>query len=405
MQDDLDELIAQAFESAVDRAGFGDYVWRLSRHFGADGGSILAWNAREPGAALYPVSHALPDTAIQDCFNQRGQPGNLFATLSAAIPAETIRADADHNRLTRQCPGHLLATVASHDDPMHCAILLLRSGDRAAFGDAEALQLGRLAAFLGRALAINEHFIRTLCELRTTRLLIDRASRGILLIGQNGQITYSNRLADEIVSRGDGLRIAEQQLIVDDPESRQRIDRFFAALQTNLRTGQTGDACSFSLRIPRQDPNRLPYQMLVYGLPGDAMQARLDDSQGLAAVVLHDPEREPGLSQEVLTTYFRLSPAEARLARALLVEHTIPAASAVIGISTNTARSQLKSIFEKVGVRSQQALMQRLSFTLSPVEPEQRKSDNGPQAPASAAHPVWLAPGLKIPGLRPIKPK
>ena len=76
-----------------------------------------------------------------------------------------------------------------------------------------------------------------------------------------------------------------------------------------------------------------------------------------------------GLSGESIRQFFRLTPAETNLAIALLREHRLTDAAESLGISINTARTQLKGIFHKLGVNSQPAMMQRLTQTLELREP------------------------------------
>jgi DNA-binding CsgD family transcriptional regulator len=59
-----------------------------------------------------------------------------------------------------------------------------------------------------------------------------------------------------------------------------------------------------------------------------------------------------------LETDFGLTPAEIRLTRSLLESHSLARAAEPLGISINTAKTQLASIFRRTGVRSQKELAQ-----------------------------------------------
>jgi DNA-binding CsgD family transcriptional regulator len=58
---------------------------------------------------------------------------------------------------------------------------------------------------------------------------------------------------------------------------------------------------------------------------------------------------------------YGLTEAEARLASALSAGHSIESAAANLGVQVTTARSQLKSVFRKVGVNRQQDLTRILA--------------------------------------------
>ncbi|HEV7481251.1 MAG TPA: helix-turn-helix transcriptional regulator, partial [Roseiarcus sp.] len=63
----------------------------------------------------------------------------------------------------------------------------------------------------------------------------------------------------------------------------------------------------------------------------------------------------------VLAKAFGLTPAEARLAVRFLAEESLEAAAVGLGISIDTARNQLKSIYQKTGVRRQGEIIALLS--------------------------------------------
>jgi DNA-binding CsgD family transcriptional regulator len=57
---------------------------------------------------------------------------------------------------------------------------------------------------------------------------------------------------------------------------------------------------------------------------------------------------------------YGLSPAQVRLARAIVEGHDLAAASGLLGVSINTLRTQLQRVFDKTGVRSQSGLVRVL---------------------------------------------
>lgn len=62
-------------------------------------------------------------------------------------------------------------------------------------------------------------------------------------------------------------------------------------------------------------------------------------------------------SRELLLARFRLTPAEARVAAGLAQGMKLSAIAEHYGISVQTARSQLKSVFDKTGTHSQVQLV------------------------------------------------
>jgi DNA-binding CsgD family transcriptional regulator len=85
-------------------------------------------------------------------------------------------------------------------------------------------------------------------------------------------------------------------------------------------------------------------------------------------VFIRDPDCHTKASCELLHRLFRLTPAESALAMYMTNGLSLEEASGELLIRKNTARAQLRSIFSKVGVTSQTALVRVLLNTLICLE-------------------------------------
>jgi len=81
--------------------------------------------------------------------------------------------------------------------------------------------------------------------------------------------------------------------------------------------------------------------------------------------VFVDLEKRPRPLQESLCASFELTPAEARLAVGIGSGKNLESIADELGILKETARSQLKSIFLKAGVRRQAELVALLGSFLN----------------------------------------
>lgn len=79
-------------------------------------------------------------------------------------------------------------------------------------------------------------------------------------------------------------------------------------------------------------------------------------------IVVVDPQRHSP-SENDLAEFFGLSPAEARLAAALLTGQTLSQIAGNTGVRITTVRTQLGSILRKVGAERQSDLIRILSST------------------------------------------
>ena len=80
-------------------------------------------------------------------------------------------------------------------------------------------------------------------------------------------------------------------------------------------------------------------------------------------IVVTDPESTPALSDEVLQVTFHLTRAEARLAQLLVRGVSMRDAAVQLGLSVETVRTRLKTVFGKTATTRQAELVALLVRT------------------------------------------
>jgi DNA-binding CsgD family transcriptional regulator len=83
----------------------------------------------------------------------------------------------------------------------------------------------------------------------------------------------------------------------------------------------------------------------------------VDDRDAAAVIFISDPTHVIVIDRERLQRFYRLTPAEARLAALLAEGRHLDSATAALGITLHTARTHLKRIFSKTGAQSQADLV------------------------------------------------
>jgi DNA-binding CsgD family transcriptional regulator/PAS domain-containing protein len=357
----LPDLIALAYESACDPAGMARFIAEAAAYFRADSAALAIWAADDP-TSLLPLTFGLDPDAVVGWFQERERPTSLFRQLETTTPLRLLQAEEAMTE-AGWAPGNVLATLVERDEANHCALLLLRH--TAPFSAADRDTLASLVGYLQRAIQVNKRFVRLFAEQRAVRTVLDNAPRGILVLGQRGQATYINGEARRILGNKDGIGLVGDRPVPADTAAaailRDFLDR---ARQTDggERPPMAG------IRIPRSG-SRPDYQLIAYGLSFNSRQAALDEREGLAVAMLNDPLTMVTPDETLLDTYFDLTPAEAKLSQILCNGHTLPAAARELSVSVNTARTHLRSVFRKVGVHSQAALVQRVSQSLHLASP------------------------------------
>jgi DNA-binding CsgD family transcriptional regulator len=180
---------------------------------------------------------------------------------------------------------------------------------------------------------------------------LDQLCAGVIVTDNTGLVIEANRAAETIVELGDGLFIREGGVCARRVFETGRLVQLIAAA-TEEQTRMAGGR----MVIGRCD-GLPPYMLAVMPLHA----APIDDRR-LAMIIIVDPARYVP-SERDLADLFGLSPAEARVATALMTGKSLADIAAACGVQITTVRTQLRSILRKVGVKRQFDLVRILSST------------------------------------------
>lgn len=360
----LTDLVAQAYEAACDLDGMSGLIRNLAEFFDVEQAAIIIWPLRNPDQ-MVSITHRISPEEIRRRFEYRHQADSLFGRLATLPAGETFTLDvllggnvAANDPVPPRAIIRTLAGVSSADDMSRCCILLFRDADQGDFGPPENDALRSFMGYLDRAVALNKRFIDMAGQYKTARMVVDSAPRGIVAIGQAGQIVYSNDEADRILSERDGLYLSDNSVNFRDGAARKKFTAFIESARQH-HDAQSG--APHITAVVRRMTKKPAYQMLAYGLAFEQGKAALNENEALAVLIIQDPASNIQVRVELLQTFYNLSLAEARLAAALYKGSHLTEAAASLHISVNTARSQLRGIFKKVGVNSQATLLQELT--------------------------------------------
>jgi DNA-binding CsgD family transcriptional regulator len=179
--------------------------------------------------------------------------------------------------------------------------------------------------------------------------VIDRSPFGLFMLDHQGRVGHVNTVARALISEPDGLTILGGRLAArrhaDTRRLQHLIDRA-ASSDGGLRTGG-----SMALTTPCR---RRPLSLTVSPVRGD--RGVLFPSGPAVVVCVTDPEATVSLPEQQLRDLFGLTPAEGRVALAV-VEGLEPARAAEhLNLSLPTVRTHLAHIFDKTDTSGQVAL-------------------------------------------------
>ncbi len=220
--------------------------------------------------------------------------------------------------------------------------------------DREVMRI--LSPHVGSALLLSQRLGAGPSHQAFAPAVLDRCSSAVVVLDALGRVGDMNDAARAILEAGDGLAVRDAMIAVSDREASRRLrDHLREAIATAMHGGiQAGGA----LRCPRASGRR-PYELWVVPLavsdPG-----RLGDRIPSAALFIADPDTEIASFPERLACLYGLTPAESRLAAGLAEGWGLAELAEAFGVTRQTLRNQLKSVFDKTGCRRQGELVSLL---------------------------------------------
>lgn len=281
-------------------------------------------------AALSPVGEVLVSHAH---FSMQG-PSSGVGPAPADVPA-----DALHWAMT-WCAHHT-------DDQPHVACLL-RAKSRGPFGLAECGLTCRFAGHLQQVLRLGERVGQRALQAAAAEAAVDSTALAVFGLDDSGRVRYANRRARGMAGTGRFLQVQEGHLCLPDADSQ-------AWLLATLHG--TGEPPSASTHLLRDAEGRSPEALTLIPLHGS-------NTAWLALLTPLHARRIATVRQ--LGQTFSLTPAEARLARALAIGASLESYADEARIKVTTAKAQLRSVMDKTGAERQSGVV-RIVSALPPV--------------------------------------
>ena len=227
------------------------------------------------------------------------------------------------------------------------ALTLQRTVAQGPFSSAELIRLAELSRNLAGAAALARAF--GFSRMEGALAAFDVSRTPVAAIDRSGEVVRLNPSAERLI--GADLQVVKKRLVSFNRDATAALDKALHAL-----IWTRGEAFHAPVVLPR----RLGRPIIAYPsrLVAEAFSGFAACSGFVAFVHL-----DANLSADgsALARAFGLTPAEARLAVRFLAEESLEAAADGLGISIDTARNQLKGVYQKTGVRRQGEIIALLS--------------------------------------------
>jgi DNA-binding CsgD family transcriptional regulator len=271
---------------------------------------------------------------------------------------ELVRTEFYNDFLRPQNWFYCCGVLTAQDRSTTSEITALRSRRAGSFTSNEVALFEYLAPHLQRSVRIHNRIAGLESGLNTATAALDRFPTGIVAVNSDAKVVLMNRAADSILKRRDGLMSGDGLMSRDGLRTATRqetalLRNAVAAVSTPMGSGIPMPETLLQVDRPS---GAAPYEVLVAPLPSSSSLRR----DATAVLFITDPEAEAPLDSRKLRILFRLTPAEVRLSRALVRGQSVAEYAHETGVSSNTARTHVKRIYSKTGVRRQSELVRLL---------------------------------------------
>lgn len=357
------ELLLKLHEGALEPDRWSEFLGLLGRRLKAnyvtlmlrspaigECGLLYTWGASVEGTAAYTDRYFALDPFVQ-------LPEGQLVTLHEFVGRERLEASEFYR-------DYLVPLDAIYNlgvdlrEPGRYAVRF--RVNRAARTGEFSVSARRLCGLLVPHLRVA---IRTHLELdlvRTERGIYADAmtdlTLGAIFLDENARVVHGNALARQILAEQDGISLADGTLVFRSPEDASRYEAAFARALESGRTGRPGLVEAIRVRRPSGKGH---IGMIIR--PGWPRMPEPDSPvSGAVAVFLSVASESRETSTESVRRLFGLTEKEAQLALSLANGRTIQEAADELGMSINTARTHLRSIFTKTGIYRQTELVRTL---------------------------------------------
>lgn len=247
--------------------------------------------------------------------------------------------------------GYLGTMNIFQDAEWHVGIGLHRSFESSPFSEEDLALLQSLHPHFRRALNIRKAFAKLRDERATLESALSRLVLGLIIVDQDAKIIFMNPVAQSLLERHLGLMIDhDNRLKAFHLKEQQQLQELIAKILSNH-----SKPCDLAMGVTHPQSHYAINLLLTQSNP-----TFCGSTEKRVAIYLSCPDSFMATSTERLMTLYRMTNAEASVAIALANGLSLAQISQANDVSIETIRTQLKQIFQKMGVSKQQDVIRVL---------------------------------------------
>jgi DNA-binding CsgD family transcriptional regulator len=360
---DILDLIAAIHQAGLEPTGWSSIIVRIAELVGACCGSfhfldratgrldVLGSHGFDPAACRGYQEHYYRIDRLTEAV-LRFPPGLCFVGQQLVDLEDFWGSEFYADFLSPLGMCHFVGGRTLEDEGVAAMVGFHRPADRGPFDPHDATTLGLLFPHLAHAALVHSRMTEMHAHVEALKSIHDRWPTGVILTEADGVVVWCNRTAEAILRHADGLHMHRGHLLAEHPDANRELRELLRRAASSNGHGRFGGIAT----VPRRSVAD-SYSVLVAPLPPHNGTPNGILNRPLAVVFLCDPAQVVRTPAEALRRLYRLTPAEARLAEALMAGNRLRDAANQLEITEDTARSYLKRVLHKTGAQRQSDLV------------------------------------------------
>lgn len=368
-------LVHRIYASSAEPGSWPETVGEIAQSLGAiqavlfspyanSGASLMfPWRVEEKDLILYETKYI-----NHDIWAQNAQRKNLIHDGAVALDEDLVsRAELLDSVYYREFlkpmgVGRLCSGVVFEGAPgLPSTVLSVYRGPDDPFDQDDLEFMRLLVPHLSRSLGLMHRLNHARYQVESLRAALNRLSIGVFLLNRELEVIFSNTKAQQVLKRADGLELDEKQRLNAKRSKKpdgQCLEAWLALLvkTPEHQRGSFGETFEVSRKQPRSK-----YSLQCCPLQPNDPLAKGEGAHHIVFVT--DPLQLELPTNEQMQMQFGLTPAETRVALAIVQGGSYSDVATTLAVSEETVRTQIRSAYSKTHT-SDKASLTRLVLSL-----------------------------------------